>query len=815
MTIQWTTPAGQLFTATEAVSITHSVAATNATSYSLISGQLPAGLSLSSDGVISGSASNVYVPTTSTFVIRAANASSIKDRTFSAVIYNNGGVNWLTTTTFLATGVKGEQYSYNHQYVDYQLDAIPVGDPSTAEITYKISSGQLPHGLKLSSTGTISGYLNAKLHVTTLTQLVGDPTIFNFTVDATDGYNTSSKSFSMLVIDPNIYRSDSTFLAFSNTGTTTTVISTIASGTTILSTSTNISPKVTPAVGQYVAVLGDTTYFYMNVGTTITNVSSSGTITLSTGTLNTINTGSVIYFYNYLSAFEAETILLDQTPVSAGYLQPAQWINGVNLGVVRANNNVDLDLSAYNPAPLVGTITYALVTGTTISTNLPEGLTLDPYLGHIYGFIPYQPVYTRQYQLTVNATNTEINPLSTVTSSLVTTNTFVLTVAGNVFSSIEWVSTSSLGSIEIGIVSDLYVLAKEISSDYAINYQLTSGSLPSGLTLERDGTISGRAVFGSTGTYTFTITASDIYVLSAVNRTFTLEVVNSTKVVPYTSIYVKPFLSSAQRQTYQDFINDQFVFDQSLIYRYFDPNFGVQPEMRLYLEYAIQELNLDQYAYALYQNFYRRKLYFGDVKYAVAADPNTGVTQYEVVYVEIVDPNIASNGTSVNPVYYSNDYQNIYYPSSVSNMRTQLETLVTNHEYVSVNSNGLPLFMRTIQPGQNNSTGYITVIPICYALPGNGANIVDRINISGFKFNQFSFEIDRIIVSSSLDNSADKYLIFERQHLSDAIAEDNKLFGPDDVEIDFGLSQGNISDPVINAEDGAVLTDEDGNILEY
>ena len=387
-------------------------------------------------------------------------------------------------------------------------------------------------------------------------------------------------------------------------------------------------------------------------------------------------------------------------------------------------------------------------------------------------------------------------------------------MAGNVYSSIEWISSSSLGTIEIGIVSDLYVLAEEISSNYTINYQLTGGSLPSGLTLERDGTISGRAAFGSTGTYTFTVTANDVYILSAVSRTFTLKVVNSTTVVPYTSIYVKPFLSPTQRQIYQNFINDQFVFDQSLIYRFFDSNFGVQPEMKLYLEHAIQEINLDEYVFALYQNFYRRKLYFGDVKYAIAADPNTGVTQYEVVYVEVIDPNVTSSGTSVKPVFYSSDYRNIYYPSSVQNMRTQLETLVTNHKYVSVNSNGLPLFMNTVQPGQLETTGYISVIPLCYAVPGEGANIVDRIKISGFDFKQFSFEIDRIIVSSSLDNVADKYLVFERQSLSDSIAEDNLLFGPDEVEVDFDLSQGNI-DPVINAEDGAILLDEDGNILEY
>ena len=45
-----------------------------------------------------------------------------------------------------------------------------------------------------------------------------------------------------------------------------------------------------------------------------------------------------------------------------------------------------------------------------------------------------------------------------------------------------------------------------------------------------------------------------------------------------------------------------------------------------------------------------------------------------------------------------------------------------------------------------------------------------------------TFEIDRIIVQNSLDNSTDKYLLFARQSVSDVIPEDNLLFGPDGQE---------------------------------
>ena len=67
--------------------------------------------------------------------------------------------------------------------------------------------------------------------------------------------------------------------------------------------------------------------------------------------------------------------------------------------------------------------------------------------------------------------------------------------------------------------------------------------------------------------------------------------------------------------------------------------------------------------------------------------------------------------------------------------------------------------------------------------PGNGAKIVSWINISGFDFKNLDFEIDRLIVESSLDSTTAKYLIFERQSIGDQIPEDNFLFGPDEVEL--------------------------------
>lgn len=777
--VQWITPAGLLLTCQEDVFASTQVLATAQTGtiyYKVISGSLPSGMSLtSSTGVLSGTPNSIFETTTSTFVIRAFTNLSLADRTFEIITQNTGGVFWFTTSTFLPVGIDNETFVFNNQWVDYQLNAIPITEPSSASITYRVTGGELPGGLTLSSNGILSGFVSTILTNESTTQYVSDPTVFQFNVSATDGFNTATETFNILVLDPNTFRSDDSLLKFNTTGTTATVTATISTGSLTLSTSTNIT-LTNSVIGNYVSVIGDTTNSLIGYHTTVTNITNSGTIVLSTGTLNTISSGSVLYFYSMITNFDL--LSLDQVVSSVSFLQPAQFINGSNLGIIRANNNADLDISAYNPSPLLSTITYTLVTGTTISTQMPYGLTLDTNIGHIYGFIPYQPAYTRVYNLTVEAHNRNLIN----TSSVVTTNTFMLTVAGNVFSSIEWISTSSIGSIETGIVSELYVLAEEISSTYTVRYELTSGALPAGLVLERDGTITGSANSGTAGVYTFTVLASDVYELSAISQEFTLLVTAPSTGLSYTSIYIKPFLSSTNRQNYQNFINNTFTFDPSLIYRYYDTNFGVQQDLKLYLEYAIQELDLKDYAYALTQNFYKRSLYFGDVKVAIAQDLSTGKTIYEVVYLEINDPLITNTGASVTDIFYQGE--NIYYPGSVTNMRKQLENiLVNNTSIISVNNNALPLFMNTAQAGSLNPPGYIPVVVLCYAMPGKGTTIANRIKLSGFDFTQLSFEIDRIIVSKSLDNVGDKYLILERQSLSNQIIEDNGLFGLDGVEL--------------------------------
>lgn len=456
------------------------------------------------------------------------------------------------------------------------------------------------------------------------------------------------------------------------------------------------------------------------------------------------------------------------------YMPPLQFIKGSDLGIVRAQNNIILDVSAYDPYPNEKLVSYYLGTGTT----LPPYLNIDYSTGKLHGYIPYQPAYTKDYtieviadrsvyitNLTPETTSIDTSTFTLTVISTVSSNVFSLRIKGDVESAIQWVSTSSLGNVVIGETSELAVVAENVNSDYSIKYRLTGGSLPSGLTLQRDGSLSGQVDYNeNTGTYTITVVAGDVYELSEIEQTFTLTVsrYNNKK---YTNVYFRPFFTKEKRDDYLRFITDESIFEQSLMYRYFDPNFGVQHDIKMVLEFGLEQLNYQQYFAAIQENFYRKRLYFGEIKSAVARN-SSGVIAYEVVYVDITDSQTGPKG-EFPPQSFVLDSQT-YYPDSIGNQRVNLSQLKLNPvDYVDINEYMMPVYMRTAQPGQYQNLNYISLVPLCYTLPGNSAKIITRIKQSGFDFRQFDFEIDRIIVEDSLDNSEPKYLIFEKQSIGD------------------------------------------------
>ena len=621
----------------------------------------------------------------------------------------------------------------NNQWVNYQL---VTHDLSSSTITYSLVEGSLPPGLSLSESGVISGFIKDKLTF--------------------DGLGISPQSYDTGKFDAFGY---DPVLAFSGNQVIVQLVS---------------QPK----------------NYQFSVAVDDGDLSSTRVFNIMVVNEDMFRADGV--YLNY----DDGIISTNKISANSSYLQVPKFLNGSDLGTVRADNNIDLDVSAYNIDFEVSDMSYAIITGTNVSTRLPTGLTLDPTQGRIYGYLPYQPAYTRTYNFTISATKSNFQTDSIISA----VNTFTLKVAGNVFSSIEWLTDSDLGSIDAGLVSELYIKSREISADYNIKYQITDGQLPNGLTLAQDGTITGRADFNP-GNFSFTALASDIYGLTGISRTFTLTVSIENNFAT-TQIYIKPFLKESARDSYQNFINDRYIFDPSLIYRYFDSNFGVQKDIKMFLEYGIQLVDLKYYASALDSNFYRKNLYFGDFQIAEAKN-DAGEVLYEVVYLDI-DDSISNATSGVTAGFFIDDNGRELNPASISNMRNRLETiqLPVGDEFVEIkiNERCLPLFMRTPQGSRYSPANYIPVTVICYTKPGQGIRVVNRIKRSGFDFKNFDFDVDRIVVENNstielpnilgpnivpveASGNTAKYLLIERQTISDVTASDSILTGVDGFTI--------------------------------
>jgi len=177
----WGTSSGSLGSYTELSSVSITLAASDAVDtsstslvYSLTSGSLPNGLSLSSGGVISGTPTDVQSNTTYSFVVSISDGQNTIPRSFSITITDRGPV-WSTTSP-LSSFSSGISYTTTLSATD-----------DNGVVSYSIFSGVLPTGLSLNtSSGVISGTPSSSSTAT-------------FTVRATDSLssNYTDRQFTM------------------------------------------------------------------------------------------------------------------------------------------------------------------------------------------------------------------------------------------------------------------------------------------------------------------------------------------------------------------------------------------------------------------------------------------------------------------------------------------------------------------------------------------------------------------------------------------------------------------------------------------
>jgi uncharacterized protein YhjY with autotransporter beta-barrel domain len=408
--------------------------------YAVTSGSLPAGLSLSSTGVLSGTPTD---PGPFTFTVTATDANNYTGT--QVYTLNVTGEPTITLTPLSLPG--------GLQNIAYAAQNI-IASGGTAPHTYVVTAGALPSGITLSTGG----------------ELAGTPSVsgtFNFTVTATDvnGY-TGTRSYSLTITpQPTISLSP-------------------------VSLPTAFENQAYPAQ-TIVASGGTAAYSY-----TVTGGSLPAGVTLSTGgTLAGMPTTNGTFNFT-VTATDANGYTGNRAYSLVVTPQPTITVSPASVPAALQ----DLPYGPQSIAAAGGTAPYSFGVS---SGALPAGLVLASD-----GTLSGTPTASGTFNFTVNATDD---------------NGYTGSRAYTLAVSAAPTITVSPANVPDGLQGLAYATQTISASggNAPYTFAVSSGALPAGLTLSGGGTLAGTP--GAAGAFSFTITATDADGYTA-SRAYTMNV---------------------------------------------------------------------------------------------------------------------------------------------------------------------------------------------------------------------------------------------------------------------------------------------------
>ena len=642
----WTTPAGSIgsYPALVLLSVqllAQPVAPAATVTYTLISGSLPEGLSLSNIGLISGTPIIVISDTTYTFVVRVTdNLGNIRDRTFSMIISGVASPEFTTPTGSILNTPDSTWVQLPIEYSN------PL---SNNLVAIRIIQGQLPPGLEINTNGLIRGY--------------AEPPINNVNLGAVNTSITSTNSNIITCLSTTGFRIGRPII-FSGTP----FGGIVASQTYYIKTFDESSFTISNIVGGSTFVLSNDVG-YMTASLSNISIGQPTTRTYSFTVKLESLLGSDIESYNITvvnqNAPEAEggpkpansrepTIyntrpptfnINESTPYYGYYVLPPNEQGNTYLptedayiGSITSDNIFSFKVIGHDFDGNVLTYTFA---------DLPAGLTTNSATGWITGNPVIANNSISEFSFSVAVAKAG-NPAITTPSY-----NFSYRLVNNLIGDIFWITPSDLGQIENSTVSVLSVVAE---SDVNLEYRLVSGTLPPNLVLLSNGEITGTVAYQPTDTllpagavtdFTFEIEAFSPLYSTVVNstRTFTLSVVQQYT-QPTDTLYIKCTPSIQDRNLLRTLLNDTTLIPNSYLYRPDDLNFGKATNVIYAHAYGIYANDLDAYVAAVTKNHYWRNITLGELNTAVAKN-DAGEVIYEVVYSSVIDNLINPEGVSV------------------------------------------------------------------------------------------------------------------------------------------------------------------------
>ena len=774
----WVTPPGELGTIVEGEFYQVQLDATNANSYSHLSGVLPNGIRITTNGVVEGNPRNydyiqgvpseVSQNVTSKFVVRAtATDGTVADRVFELTVTGQDA------PTIDATPASDLGAYFDGDQVDVQLSATDP-DPNDT-LVWSLLSGDLPTGLSVTSTGRIFGYIEP---IASTSGTAGyDATAYDtnpfdfstrsisrryeFTIAVTDGKDIDTKSYSLFAASRDLMSTDSTILTADNdrTSVTTTTLERL------------------PDASQHIK-------------------HSPVLLTESTG-LGRIDHSNNFNFQFVGKDFDGDNL---EYIVSSGTLPTGLslnadtgWLTGTLPDQAATEKNFSFGIQvrkADDTAFISAETTFAVtVVGNVSSTVTWPDAAMTIKTGEIS-------------ELDVVATISDGRPVQYELKSGVQAITAGNFVVGETYT-IKTAGTTdfiAIGSADNKVGTIFTATGTGSGSGTA---SLGSNKLPQGLRLNEDGLIVGRVSFEQlmfdTGTTTFDFDNIDInettfeHTYSFVARVFSTDLqvdtykkftitVTADSNKPYENVFARALPVRAQRDIYADLIQNTDDIPAEDIYRASDFSFGIQNDLRFLLQGGLQPVPDTDYIEAMSKNFYNNTLRFGGFKTARALNSD-GTVKYEVVYVDIIDNmqgtnpstglsdtpalrqdlrsdpktwtnplNVDQSWPDVSHAHYLVSQANNYYayPNSIANMRKRL---IADIGHQLLERKVLPDWMVDKQE-DGSSLGWILAVPIVYCKPGTAKKIKYRLEQrTTIDLKSISFEIDRLL----LDNNLSKF----------------------------------------------------------
>ena len=779
----WTTTAGKIATIDEQVAYSLQLEAntsdSTAITYSVIAGSLPAGMQVTTTGLLTGTPAEVAKRTLYTFVVRATAGTTITDRTFSLDVQGSDAPVFTTAAGQLqlddSTSV-GLYWVIDGSSVSLQMQATDSDTRAGQSLVYEIVQGSLPPGVTMSKSGLISG----------IVQLTDDQRF-----GARGGYDGSGSEDEF----------DGTFDRTVNT------------------------KSISKNFDFIVRVSDGTSFVEQN---------------------NSIFVYSADFWRVSNTAITIDATEIDSSPLTMDLSANRRPVfrTGSDLGTFRHDNALVIKIDVEDFDALQGDLEYSIQSG-----SLPAGVSIDLNSGELYGTLARQSAVETTYNFTVRA-----NRVVTTGVNVFTDQAFTMKVIGDIDIGIAFSTPTVIGTLTADIPSTLSIEAIAEDTGRVLSYSVTSGSLPTGITLSSQGNLIGiidpSQFTDSTRSYTFTVTVSDQYQAAATSKEFTLNID-----IPYTQIEYGNMNGHAtsfiDQNIFYSIAQDPNINSSAYIYRSDDTNFGVKLKPEMLMMSGLEAQTLTTFQQQMEQNHAPKTLYFGDLKTAIAKEGTT--TKYEVVYIEIkdtmtnkdgetvsssislrdtvvkpmlgprassmnattdyVDYEVTTDGglsfsTSGSKVRYANQLSadlgtiETLYPNAVANMRSRMKSL--GHKEWDY----LPQWMKTTQEGGLAPLGYVMAVPVCYCKPGTSALVKKRIEDKALNFKNIAFTIDRYVVNKSIispeeftaDGSTTTFQLNELVHEQDILI----LEGTQQVYVGSGVTADNNIKPTYLTADGTL-----------